>query len=168
MNIVSSATSTLGAMAAVGQEDVLTLFDSITGQSSARMLARGRRIFRHDTFGSEAFWGDKLRLHDAIKGEKNGGVGPGVSPVTALAVGLKVDVDSLSKATRDAIKQGKVDLNDPNTTLALLKEDAVVGVKGFFNRGDTDSSGVQFSGSKFTHVHRLGSCHLLECVRRQS
>lgn len=42
------------------------------------MLKEGRQIFRDDTFGSEAFWGDTLQLHKAIAGEKNGGVGPGV------------------------------------------------------------------------------------------
>jgi hypothetical protein len=51
-----------------------------------------------ETFGSEAFWGDTLHLHKAIAGEKNGGVGPGVSPKTALSVGLKVDADALPDA----------------------------------------------------------------------
>ena len=46
----------------------------------------------NDTFGDEAFWGDTLKLHQAIAGAKHGGVGPGVSPKTALAVGLKVDM----------------------------------------------------------------------------
>ena len=55
----------------------------------------GQQIFRYDTFGDEAFWGDTLRLHEAIAGSATGGVGPGVSPRTALAVGLKVDVDAL-------------------------------------------------------------------------
>ena len=47
----------------------------------------GRQIFRFDTFGDEAWWGDTLRLHQAIAGARNGGVGAGVSPKTALAVG---------------------------------------------------------------------------------
>ena len=33
------------------------------------------------------------------------------------------------------LRRGKVDLDSPATTLALLKLNAVVGVKGFFNRG---------------------------------
>jgi len=37
------------------------------------MIDEGRKIFRYDTFGSEAFWGDTLQLHKAIAGEKNGG-----------------------------------------------------------------------------------------------
>src|SRR5687768_13017305 len=55
--------------------------------SAAQTIASGRQIFRHDTFGSEAFWGDKLRLHQAIAGASQGGVGPGVSPKMALEVG---------------------------------------------------------------------------------
>ncbi len=63
-------------------------------ESAQRMVADGRTTFRHDTFGSEDFWGGTLRLHQAIAGAANGGVGPGVSPKTALAVGLKVDADA--------------------------------------------------------------------------
>ena len=66
------------------------------------MLEEGRKTFRYDTFGSEAFWGDALQLHKAIAGEKNGGVGPGVSPKTALSVGLKVDADALPDALKEA------------------------------------------------------------------
>ena len=54
-------------------------------------MEEGREIFRNDTFGDEAFWGDLLQLHNAIAGAQLGGVGPGVSPKTALSVGLKVD-----------------------------------------------------------------------------
>jgi mono/diheme cytochrome c family protein len=96
------------------------------------MIEEGRRIFRFDTFGDEAHWSDTLRLHQAIAGTKLGGVGPGVSPKTALAVGLKVDMDALPPALVDQIKAGKVDLDDPATTLALLKLNAVVGVIGSF------------------------------------
>jgi hypothetical protein len=55
-------------------------------------------------FGSEAFWGDALQLHKAIAGEKNGGVGPGVSPKTALSVGLKVDAEALPDASEAALQ----------------------------------------------------------------
>ena len=74
---------------------------------SQAMLDEGRKTFRYDTFGSEAFWGDALQLHKAIAGEKNGGVGPGVSPKTALAVGLKVDADALPDALKKQLKAGK-------------------------------------------------------------
>ncbi len=98
-------------------------------QSQAQ-LSNGRRIFRFDTFGDEAFWGGVLRLHEAIEGSAHGGVGAGVSPKTALAVGLKVDVDALDHRTLEALRHGKVNLDSPDTTLALLSEGAVVGVKG--------------------------------------
>ena len=68
-----------------------------------RLAAQGKQTFRFDTFGDEAFWGDLLNLDAAIAGKKNGGVGPGVSPKTALAVGLMVDVNALPPALRQQI-----------------------------------------------------------------
>ncbi|HEU4978114.1 MAG TPA: hypothetical protein VFT42_04410, partial [Solirubrobacteraceae bacterium] len=106
------------------------------------LFTQGRKVFRFDTFGDEKFWGGALQLHKAIEGAKHGGVGPGVSPKTALAVGLKVDVTALPKAVRTAIAKGKVNLNDPATTMALLKLNAVVGVKGNFNRSGTQLTSV--------------------------
>jgi len=103
--------------------------------ATARLVSQGKRTFRFDTFNDQAFWGGVLHLNQAIAGKKNGGVGPGVSPKTALAVGLKVDVDALPASVKQALKEGKVDLNDPATTLALLKLNAVVGVKGVFGKG---------------------------------
>jgi hypothetical protein len=95
-------------------------------QSDQRPLnARdGQEIFRFDTFGDEQLWTNVLRMHDVL---------PSVSPATALAVGLKVDVEALPPAVIAALKGGKVDLNDPAVTLDLLRLNAVVGVKGTFN-----------------------------------
>src|SRR5215213_5378355 len=106
-----------------------------TDTNAQRMLEEGKQTFRFDTFGDEAFWSDALQLHRAIAGANLGGVGPGVSPATALAVGLKVDAAALPQSLTSQLKRGRVDLNDPATTLALLKLNAVVGVKGTF-RGD--------------------------------
>ncbi|HXJ09873.1 MAG TPA: hypothetical protein VNH12_10225 [Burkholderiales bacterium] len=118
--------------------------DRQIGAHAQRMIDEGRRIFRFDTFGSEGFWGDALQLHKAIAGEKNGGVGGGVSPKTALSVGLKVDTAALPAALVAQIKAGKVDLDDPATTLALLKLNAVVGVTGKFDKaGRIQSMGIQ-------------------------
>jgi mono/diheme cytochrome c family protein len=100
-------------------------------------ILRGRKVFRFDTFGDQAFWGDTLGLHRAIAGRANGGVGAGLSAKTALELGLKVDVEALPGKLRSDLRRGRVDLNDPATTLALLRLDAVVGVRGFFD----DSSG---------------------------
>jgi cytochrome c peroxidase len=112
--------------------------------NAQRLIEEGRRVFRYDTFGDEAYWGDTLKLHRAIEGTKFGGVGPGVSPKTALAVGLKVDIDALPPQVVAALRAGQVDLEDPATTLALLKANAVVGVTGHFDAGGSLSSmGVQ-------------------------
>ena len=109
-----------------------------------RMIAEGRRTFRFDTFGDEAFWGDTLHLHQAIAGGKLGGVGSGVSPRTALSVGLKIDVDALPAGLVSALKLGQVNLDDPATTLALLELNSVVGLTGFFNnQGNLQSVGIQ-------------------------
>lgn len=107
------------------------------------MIDEGRETFRYDTFGDEAFWGDTLKLHQAIEGSALGGVGPGVSPATALSVGLKVDVDAIPKDTQKALSAGQVDLNDPAVTLTLLQVNAVVGVTGFFDGSALKSVGIQ-------------------------
>ena len=112
----------------------------VRASQSADLVAEGKQIFRFDTFGDEDFWGGQLHLHQAIQGEQFGGVGPGVSPATALSVGLKVDVDALPRSLQRQILRGNVDLNDPAVTLALLKLNAVVGVVGFFNSDDSLSS----------------------------
>jgi hypothetical protein len=125
----------------------LVLIGIASTQAQARrnadLIAQGKQIFRFDTFGDEDFWGGQLQLHEAIQGEQFGGVGPGVSPATALEVGLKVDVKALPQRLRNQLKRGQVDLNDPAVTLALLKLNAVVGVQGFFNDdGSLSSVGI--------------------------
>jgi hypothetical protein len=81
----------------------------------------GRTIFRYDTFGDEQLWTDVLRMNEAIAT---------VSPATALAVGLKVDIEALPPQIVAALAAGEVDLTDPAVTLELLRLNAVVGVKG--------------------------------------
>src|SRR5215218_10047353 len=115
------------------RKEKVTGFDAQISSNAQQMLEEGRQIFRFDTFGDEVFWGNKLKLHQAIQGSKFGGVGAGLSPKAALAVGLKVDMDALPAPLVAQVKAGKVNLDDPATTLALLKLDAVVGVKGAFN-----------------------------------
>src|SRR6185503_14391633 len=121
------------------RSEKLRNFDAQILADANEFLEVGRDTFRFDTFGDEAFWGDSLQLHQAIKGASLGGVGSGISPSTALSLGLKVDVDALPQPLINKLKQGKVDLNNPATTVALLQLDAVVGLKGFF-QGDTLSS----------------------------
>jgi hypothetical protein len=81
----------------------------------------GRQIFRYDTFGDEQLWTDVLRMHEVIAT---------VPPATALAVGLKVDVEALPRGVIDALAAGTVDLTDPAVTIELLRLNAVVGVRG--------------------------------------
>jgi hypothetical protein len=112
-------------------------------ENAVKMFEDGKHIFRFDTFGDETFWTDTLKLHHAIEGEKSGGVGSGVSPKKALEVGLKVDMDALPPDLVQQIKDGKVDMSSPATTLALIKLNAVVGVQGQFNQnGSLKSLGL--------------------------
>ena len=107
------------------------------------LVKEGKEIFRFDTYGDEDFWSGLLHIDKAIAGVKNGGFGVGVSPKTALATGLKVDASVLPASVVTGIQSGAVDLDDPATTLALLKLNAVVGVKGNFNaEGGLKSIGI--------------------------
>lgn len=107
------------------------------------LVSEGKEIFRFDTFGDEDFWSGLLHIDKAILGANNGGFGPGVSPKTALGVGLKVDADALPPEVVEGIKSGALSLDDPAITVALLKLNAVVGVKGNFNsEGNLQSIGI--------------------------
>jgi hypothetical protein len=107
------------------------------------LIAEGKNIFRYDAFGDEDFWSGLLHIDKAIAGSNNGGFGPGVSPKAALAIGLKVDAEALPASVVAGIQNGTIDLDDPATTLALLKLNAVVGVKGNFDQaGNFKSIGI--------------------------
>jgi hypothetical protein len=102
-----------------------------------KLIEDGRRIFRFDTFGSEAFWGGSLRLHETVAT---------LSPKAALGLGLKVDAEALPAELVQAVRRGAVNLDDPKTTLALLQQNAVIGVKGVFGTdGRLTSVGIQCS-----------------------
>lgn len=91
-------------------------------QLDPALVAQGKEIFRFDTFGDDHFWTDTLRIHEVIQAA--------VTPRLALSLGLKVDVDALPEAVQEAIAGGHVDLDDPATTVTLLKLGAVVGLQG--------------------------------------
>jgi cytochrome c5 len=96
--------------------------DSAARDQSAETLAMGQQVFRHETFGDEQFWSDTARMHEVIQ--------KSVSPELALSVGLKVDAAAIPADVAQAIKDGKVNLKDPATTVTLLKLNSVVGLKG--------------------------------------
>jgi hypothetical protein len=153
---IALAFSAAGALVAMTLTAVVSaprasarLGGSVTGRSQgsnagAMLIQKGKRTFRFATFGDQAFWGGTLHLNQTIAGAKHGGVGPGLSPEQALALGLKVDVNALPPSVRRGIINGTVNLDDPATTLALLKLNAVVGVKGFFDsNGNLSSVGIE-------------------------
>ena len=102
--------------------------------NSQEMIQQGRQIFRFDTFGDQAFWGDLLKLHQVVNT---------LTPRNALGLGLKVDAEALPPSVVQTIKHGKVNLNDPAVTRLLVKKNAVLGVVGFFdNKGMLNSVGL--------------------------
>ena len=116
---------------------------AISSKKSKSLVAQGKEIFRFDDFGDKDFWSGLLHIDKAIAGVNNGGFGTGVSPLAALAIGLKVDVDALPAEVRAGITSGVINLNDPATTIALLKLNAVVGVTSNFGQeGTLQSIGI--------------------------
>jgi hypothetical protein len=109
--------SALGAIEPGAAPDVQSS-DSDIQEAKRR---EGQTIFRYDTFGDEQLWTDVLRMHEVVAT---------VPPTTALAVGLKVDVEALPAPVIDALKAGQVDLTNPAVTIELLRLNAVVGVRG--------------------------------------
>jgi cytochrome c553 len=129
--------------AASAQSGPATTFDSVIEQHARDSFVRGRQIFRFDTFGSEAFWGGRLRLHEPIVGARFGGSGPGLSPLEALNVGLKIDIDMVPPELIARARAGQISLNDPAVTAALLAARAVVGVTAFASNGRATGIGFQ-------------------------
>ena len=118
-------TGTLGAavvMATACGGDSDNNAGAASGPDQAALVAQGKEIFRFDTFGDETQWTDTLRLHEVIR--------TAVDPTTALSVGLKVDAEALPPAVVQGIQDKTISLTDPATTVALIKLNAVVGVKG--------------------------------------
>ena len=107
--------SVLSGCGAASEGDARAADSATAKLLSPAMIAQGRQIFRYDTFGDEQLWTDRLRMNEVVQQ---------LDPVTALAVGLKVDADALPPGIL-----ASADLGDPATTAALLKLDAVVGVK---------------------------------------
>jgi hypothetical protein len=155
--LVAVALTGIPAQAVTGfldQSDPTHAWDQQVRAHTRDLMDQGREAFRYDTFGSEAFFGVTLGLHQAIEGEKfPGGVGGGVSPKTALSVGLKVDADALPAEVVTAIQAGQVNLDDPATTLTLLQLGAVVGVEGVFNDSHDIKKGLKGVGITCAFCH---------------
>lgn len=118
----------LGAIAASGRKSATpasgSQFLGSAENNASQLIQQGRQIFRFDTFGDEAFWGGQLQLHHALNT---------LTPQNALALGLKIDANALSPSTVEAIKHGKVNLDDPAVTRMLIQQNAVLGVVGVFD-----------------------------------
>ena len=121
MVLVLATTFAVSGFSPTGQSDYQ---GSTSDRHGAVHHRDGRDIFRFDTFGDEQLWTDVLRMHEVI---------PTVDPATALAVGLKVDVEALPAGLIAALRARDVDLTDPAVTLELLRLNAVVGVRGSVN-----------------------------------
>jgi hypothetical protein len=105
------------AMASQPAEDIFGSAED----NSRELIEQGRQVFRFDTFGDEAFWGDQLHLHEAIAT---------LTPRQVLGLGLKVDADALPPNELQSLMHGRINLDDPAVTLRLLQQNAVLGVTG--------------------------------------
>ena len=113
--------------AALGVVSIALFLSAGTARTEPNKESDGREIFRFDTFGDEQLWTNVLRMHEVLAT---------VDPATALSVGLKVDVDALPLRLISALRADQVDRTDPAVTAALIRLNAVVGIKG-----QTDDSG---------------------------
>ncbi len=108
---------------------------AVTGDA----VERGREVLMSETFGNESFFGGVLGLHTLL--EK-------VDPVTAVSLGVQVDLTRtpqpiIDVMTGDDLAAKDAALKDPATTLALLKADAVIGVRARFDEaGNITSAGI--------------------------
>ena len=114
---------------------VVLIFAAALGSTAAPPPpTNGQQTFRYDTFDDEQLWTNVLRMHEALRT---------VDPATALAVGLKVDVEALPPELIAALRADDVDLTDPAVTIELLRLNAVVGVMGKVDdRGQLTSVGI--------------------------
>jgi mono/diheme cytochrome c family protein len=97
-------------------------------------VERGRVVFMDETFGNEDFFGAVLGLHELLNG---------VPPVAAVGLGVQVDITQVPQPIVDVLT-GDDDgatlavLENPEVTRALIKADAVIGVKGFYSDPASD------------------------------
>lgn len=121
-DVTCTATITTSAKSADGAALAANYVWTFSTVTDTAFLEQGKQIFRFDTFGDETTWTDTLHMNDVIAAA--------VDPTTALAVGLKVDAEALPPSVVAGIQDGSISLTSPDTTLALISLDAVVGIKG--------------------------------------
>jgi cytochrome c2 len=140
--IVASACSLLGSACAVtngvpqreasrSRSAPTVVGDNRAADSrAADAIARGRNVFRFETFGNEGFWTDAVRAPQGMMAQH-------VTPMMAMKIGLSVDIDSVDAATRrvlaeqlrtDPSGQTSALLNDPATSIKLLNANAIIGL----------------------------------------
>jgi mono/diheme cytochrome c family protein len=84
--------------------------------------ARGREVFRFETFGNEGFWTRALRLPQGIAAKH-------LTLGEALRLGLGVDIDRVPPPLRAKLAGGRASaMNDPALMAALLEANAVIGL----------------------------------------
>ncbi|CAN5522599.1 hypothetical protein BH11MYX1_BH11MYX1_16970 [soil metagenome] len=122
-----------------------TVGPATASAAGAELIKEGQNVFRYWTFGDEQQWTDTLKMNAVVEAA--------VDPATALKVGLKVDMDALPPAVVTGVLDGSIPLDDPQTTLALIQLNAVVGIKGTITTGSDGR----------LHLDRLGTtcalCH---------
>ena len=99
------------------------------GHGGARALRGprdGKAIFRFDTFGDEQLWTDVLRMHEVLPDGRSGHRAGGRPQGRCRRAACRESIA--------ALQAGEVDLTDPAVTVALLRLNAVVGVKGTVDR----------------------------------
>jgi len=102
--------------------------------TTGEAVTRGRDVFLYETFGNEAFFGDAVRLHELLNQ---------LTPSQAVAAGVQIDlarvpagIAAVLTGTDLAAKDAA--LQNPAVTRALLKADAVVGVKTVYANAASD------------------------------
>ena len=95
-------------------------------------VARGKEVFRFETFGNEGFWNNAMRWQQGV-------VESNATPRQFLEIGLQIDIEAeaLDPELRKKLEaEFKTDLspqqapllNDVKTTIALLNANAIIGV----------------------------------------
>ena len=106
-------------------------------EDTAKIIAEGKSVFRHETFGNESFWTEAARLPQGLTKSK-------FTPAQALKLGLSINAEALDPELQKSISKelfkeglsGKI-LNDHETTLKILNANAFIGLVVKDTNGDS-------------------------------